>query len=126
MSFPPVPGTPTVTVREWAIGPSHDPYSAWEITLSLQDGTKGMFYSDGLGRRSVEFFSDYDDEPVRSFEWYDGARPEEMRRSKLLLLKANLLAKRIVGKRFDEAEQKWEEQQSAIQEDPMGPASRYI
>ena len=125
MSKQSIPHPYTINVREFAVGPRHDPdpYGATEVTITLRDGTKAAFYTDGLGARRANFYSDYQTLPVLSMEWTEGWTKEDHQRCRNMELKANLRAKRILGIRFDDAESEFN---ATAGEDPMGPASRYI
>ena len=118
-------GPVRVIKTEWSIGPAHDPYGATEIKLLHNDGTAATWYSDGLGTNRVKFYSDYQSTAIRVMGWYEsGFTLEEKREERQLRLKANMLARHLVGISFDAAEVELNE--TCFEEDPMGPASMYI
>ena len=92
------------TVREWSIGPAYDPYSATEITLTKPNGDAACYYSDGLGRNRVHLASDHNE---RSLEWFTGFSSDEGRNARAQELKAQLLARRLMGVTFDDAYYEW-------------------
>lgn len=88
-----------VLVTHGEIGPSHDPYGTCSVQITRGDKS-AMFYSDGLGQ--FRFFLTEAGDITRSIEWVDC-----LRRPKSVCneTKVNILARRHVGVRFDEAEE---------------------
>jgi len=119
----------TVEVHMGTIGPRHDPYATTTVTLALPDGTRVEEYTDGLGTNRWRFFHDYQSAPVREEEWFSPwsqAEPKEVQRAKAMDTKMNLLTKRLMGVGMEEAEEAFLDLVPKMDEDPMGPASRYI
>jgi len=93
-----------VQIHDWNIGPAHDPYSASLITLK-KDDISCECYNDGLGRDWVQVLKG--DVVIVRREWNFFQTSPLQRR--LNTLYSNLLARRYVGKRFDEAESEYYE-----------------
>ena len=90
----------TIKMREWSIGPSHDPYSAMEVVITNPaTGARAELYEDGLGQRRAKFTAPIAGAEVSRREqwWHQGGSFDQ--RS----LKANLLARRTTGQSFDDA-----------------------
>lgn len=87
-----------VKEKQWHIGPHHDPYQATLLILYLPGGTEAHRYHDALGCNRVTLYQQH--EKVREEEWFDISQPHFRCRD----TKANLLAKRHIGMRFDDAE----------------------
>ena len=43
-----------VSIKNWSIGPKHDPYGAEELTVVTTAGKVVTYYRDGLGNNRVE------------------------------------------------------------------------
>lgn len=87
--------------KQWTIGPYHDPYSA-ELLMLYTVSAEAHLYWNGLGTMRFTLF--VNKRKFREEEFHDSCPPnrEEL---KMWKTKINLLAKRYVGARFDEAEE---------------------
>lgn len=104
--------------RQYQIGSPHDPYSAEELTIvNSSSGAKVILKTNGLGQNKVEFYAP---SALRPFYFIDLMTNPEKK------LKADLLARRLVGVDLDSAEHRLYQQMCAELEDPIGPISRYI
>lgn len=96
------------------IGPAHDPYGQTKQQLSLPDGTKATYLTNGLGMHTVTFTSDHNG-VVREFRCVDD-KPE-------FLPEVDAICRQLFGTTFDEAYHKY---LNDWEPDPMGSLSRYI
>jgi hypothetical protein len=91
---------PKIVYKDRVIGPSHDPYSA--MTISVTVGNRSVeYYSDGLGTNWYELHEA--GMLLRREEWHDGWCERSMRVARAAKTKGNILARRLVGMTFDEA-----------------------
>jgi hypothetical protein len=92
-----------ITLRTGTIGPAHDPYGTTRVTVNAPNGDHATLYTNGLGMCRAEFRSGTDGgRSARAIEWFDAGHDD--RRARQCELKANLIARRSIGLRFDEAE----------------------
>lgn len=107
-----------VDIKERAIGPSHDPYSAKTVYIERGEFT-AQRYQDGLGRESVMVLKG--SECVAGREWFHDY--SNTNKNKCNSTYANLIVRRHLGISCDDAEQQYQENWV---EDPMGGIGRYI
>ena len=112
-----------VEVRERNIGAAHDPYGETEVALSLPNGDHATYLYNGLGLNRATFYSELNGpEPGREFTWYFQCEVDHPAH-KEKMAEADAIAKQVFGVTFGEA---YEHYCENYEEDPFGPASRYI
>lgn len=116
-----------LTVNEWTIGSRHDPYSAKSLSLDIPSlFMHAEMYDDGLGRNRVTVV--IADVVMHEREWfYCGGGAESRNKDRCNTTYANLLARKYLGVRFDDAEHEFDERMNKLEcRDPYGPPSKYI
>jgi hypothetical protein len=89
----------TIEHRSYTVGPQHDPYGAEHVRLVAPSGDEVRYRWSGLGDNRVEFVSDTNGQkPVRVIEWFDGCTREDRLRAKCMMVKANIIARRTIGR----------------------------
>ncbi len=104
-----------IKVKDWDIGPAHDPYSASLIEIRKGNITCES-YNDGLGTDWVQVLQGDVVIVRREWNWFKTS-PQQRKNNNLY---ANLLARRYSGMTFDEAEGKYYDMYN-----PM-PSSHYM
>lgn len=96
-----------IDVKDWTIGPAHDPYGATSVRITHGDVTATRYW-DGFGREWFSIMRDGD--RIHYREWMDGGHLCNITYCNHTL--ANMYARRYTGTTFSDAfEEFWSRDQ---------------